>query len=87
MNHETLLAQGPVDVTVRCCSVEGAVVLPRYAYTSDEDWLSHFEATFPERAKKMHAYSERHGWGNWAHVLYWTQAALSWLSKNAVPND
>ena len=56
--NDIMLAQGPVDVTVSRCSVDGTIVFPRYAYTSDEYWLSHFETIFSDKAKRMRAYSD-----------------------------
>jgi hypothetical protein len=56
------------------------------AYTEMENWLSHFEATFPDKAKKMRDYSERQGWSQQAHAWYWPTVILRWLQKQAPSN-
>lgn len=62
------------------------LIHPPAAYTEMENWLSHFEATFPDKAKKMRDYSERQGWSQQAHAWYWPTVILRWLQKQAPSN-
>jgi hypothetical protein len=62
------------------------LIHPPAAYMEMECWLSHFEATFPDKAKKMHEYSQKKGWSQQAHGWYWPVAILGWLQKTAPSN-
>lgn len=77
---------GGADYPLAGWLYDGKLIHPPEAYTELESWLSHFEATFPDKAKKMHDYSERNGWTQYAHECYWPRVCLSWLQKNAIPN-
>lgn len=72
--------------TLEGWDVDGAHVHPPEAYTHIDYWLSHFEATFPQKAAKMHAYSELSGWSPIAHLRYWPSACIGWLNKRASHN-
>lgn len=62
-------------------SIGGRLVHPLEAYVGAEYWLAHFERVFPEKAVKMHAFSESRGWTKLAHVRNWVPVCLRWLDK------
>lgn len=76
----------PLERQVRGWIVDGKLVHPLEAYTNSDDWLASFEALFPERKKKMRAYSERQGWSEAKHRIVWKQVLVPWLNKVS-PNE
>ena len=66
--------------------VGNVLIHPPEAYIGIENWLSHFEHSLPDKAKKMRDYSQKKGWGTAAHIAHWPTPCLSWLRKNATPN-
>jgi len=63
------------------------LVLPMGAYTRGEDWLAHFESTFPNKAQKMREYSKTHGYTPSRHVDIWTSVCMKWLRENGTPRN
>ena len=78
-----MLRMQSYDVQPATRFVEGKLVHPLEAYAGAEYWLEHFESIFPEKAARMHAYSERRGWTKLAHVRNWIPVCLRWLDKQA----
>ena len=62
--------------------LDGKLIHTPYAYTRFIDWISHFEATFPDKAARMRAYSKEHG-QELNHVSRWAQVIPGWLNKYA----
>lgn len=63
--------------------IDGEFVHTFNAFKHDYDWLNHFEKTFPEKAKKMHEYSDNNRWSKKAHIRHWINVSVAWLNKNA----
>ena len=61
--------------------IDGKLIHSPYAYTSWEYWLSHFRATFPDKAERMDAYSVKNGWGKWYADNAWYGVLIGWLDK------
>lgn len=61
--------------------IDDKLISPPAAYITIRDWLVDFENSFPEKAKKMQEYSQKHGWSEQAHAEYWFPVILLWLQK------
>ena len=61
--------------------IDGKLIHTTFAYTSWEYWLSHFKATFPEKAKRMDNYSKDKGWSTQYADAAWYAVLIGWLDK------
>jgi len=61
--------------------IAGKWVHARFAFANAEDWLSHFEATFPHKSKRMRQHSDSKGWSNWMHQQAWLPICIKWANK------
>lgn len=74
-------AESELNAGLGAWIVDGTLVHPLEAYRDSDDWLASFEALFPERKKKMRAYSKRQGWREPMHRMAWKQVLIPWLNK------
>jgi len=61
--------------------IDGVWFHARYSYTTSQAWLSYFESVFPEKSKKMRAYSSAMEWSENMHHDAWFPVVLNWANK------